>query len=92
MSRNIAEHRCSYSMAPVTAASRACVVCGTPFKASKPTARCCGGRCRMVLSRTRRVADVTAKLVAAEQAMSVATDALRELRELVQAGAGKLAP
>jgi predicted nucleic acid-binding Zn ribbon protein len=79
-------------MEPVTAASRPCQVCGTPFKATKPTARCCSGKCRMVLSRTRRVADVTTKLVCAEHAMTLATEALRELRELVQAGAGKLAP
>jgi len=79
-------------MSGVTAAPRSCQVCGIVFTATKPTARCCSGKCRMVLSRTRRVADVTTKLMGAEQAMVLATEALRELRELVQAGAGKLAP
>jgi len=69
-----------------------CIVCGTVFTAKRASAQCCSGKCRIGLSRTRRVADVTAKLMGAEQAMVLATEALRELRELVQAGAGKLAP
>jgi hypothetical protein len=46
----------------------------------------------MLLSRKTRVADVTAKLVAAELALVQAGNALRELRELVEAGASKVAP
>ena len=46
----------------------------------------------MILSRRTRVADVAAKLADAEAALIRASDAMRDLRELVETGAGKLAP
>lgn len=87
---------------PVQTASREdphCVVCGTIFKAQRLDARCCSGRCRIQLSRSRRVADLVARLVKAEAALVTAEQALheaavvlRDVRELAEAGGPKVAP
>lgn len=79
--------------------TRDCVVCGAQFTATRPTARCCSGRCRIMLSRTRRVADLVQRLAAAESALCAAENAvkdaggaLRDLRLLAEAGGSKVAP
>lgn len=48
--------------------SHNCIACGVAFTAIRPAARCCSGRCRILLSRTRRVADLVRRLEAAEAA------------------------
>jgi predicted nucleic acid-binding Zn ribbon protein len=69
-----------------------CAVCGSAFKAKRATAQCCSGKCRVALSRARRVADVALSLATAETSLAYATTALRKVRELVEAGASKIAP
>lgn len=76
-----------------------CAVCGIEFTATRPTARCCSGRCRLVLSRTRRVAELARRMAAAEEALSAAERAvknagaaLRDLRQLAEQGGAKIAP
>ena len=76
----------------VAAVILTCAVCEAAFAAKRPTAQCCSGRCRMALSRARRVAEVAGSLAMAEAALGQAASALRKVRALVEAGAGKLAP
>jgi hypothetical protein len=84
---------------PAAVITANCAVCGVEFTASRPTARCCSGRCRIALSRTRRVADLVQRLAAAEAALCVAEKAvndagaaLRDLRALAEQGGAKVAP
>lgn len=93
------EHRALRRAAGPKTVDRKCVVCGEVFSASRPTARCCSGRCRIMLSRSRRVADLVSRLVAAEAAVAAAgvaldeaSSALRDLRQLVELGGPKIAP
>lgn len=83
----------------MNADDRRCVVCGAIFRARRTSARSCSGRCRITLSRTRRVADLVDRLVVAEQALEMAEHGLREaraalhaVRELAEAGGAKVAP
>lgn len=76
-----------------------CAVCGIEFTATRPTARCCSGRCRIALSRTRRVAELVRRLAAAEAGLSAADEAirnaavaLRDLRALAEQLGAKVAP
>lgn len=69
-----------------------CAVCGKIFGASKPTAKCCSGRCRIRLSRSRRVADLVERLAAAEAALREAAIVLRAVRDLAEQGGCKVAP
>lgn len=78
---------------------RHCVVCGAQITAVRPTARSCSGRCRITLSRTRRVADLVQRLAAAEAALTAAESAVteagaavRDLRALAEQGGAKVAP
>jgi hypothetical protein len=77
----------------------ACAVCGTEFSARRAEAKCCSGRCRITLSRSRRVADLVARLAvaeaascAAERPVNDAGAALRDLRLLAEQGGAKVAP
>lgn len=77
----------------------ACAVCGSEFSARRAEAKCCSGRCRITLSRTRRVADLVTRLATVEAAMAAveatvndARTALRDLRTLAQQGGAKVAP
>jgi predicted nucleic acid-binding Zn ribbon protein len=79
--------------------SHTCVVCGAQFTAVRPTARSCSGRCRVALSRNRRVAEFVQRLAAAEAALCAAQTAvkgagavLRDLHLLAEQSGGKLAP
>jgi len=92
----------SASGEPVCAASprsRTCCVCGRPFVARRPEARACSGKCRMSASRGRRVADLVARIEAAEaqlrtseDGLRVAREALAGLRELATLGSSKVMP
>jgi predicted nucleic acid-binding Zn ribbon protein len=81
------------------AISRECVVCSQEFSATRATARCCSGRCRIMLSRARRVAELVRRLALAEtglrsadQAIQEAANAIRDLRTLAEQGGPKVAP
>jgi hypothetical protein len=74
------------------------MVCGAVFTATRPTARCCSGRCRIALSRARRVADLVQRLTVAEAALHAAevaikdaAGAVRDLRALAEQGGSKVA-
>lgn len=78
---------------------RQCLVCGAIFRARRASARSCSGRCRIMLSRTRRVADLVDRVAAAEHALASAEHGLCEaraalgaVRELAEAGGAKVAP
>jgi predicted nucleic acid-binding Zn ribbon protein len=78
---------------------RECLVCGQEFSATRATARCCSGRCRIILSRARRVAELVqrlalaeAELRAAESAIKEAAIAVHDLRALAEQGGPKVAP
>lgn len=79
--------------------TRTCAVCGASFGAVRPTARCCSGRCRIMLSRARRVADLVQRLAAAEAGLRAAELAIKDaalavqdLRALAEQGGSKVAP
>lgn len=74
------------------------MVCGSGFSAKRSAARCCSGRCRVTLSRTRRVAELVQRLAAAEAALRAAelaiqhtTVAVQDLRALAEQGGAKMA-
>jgi hypothetical protein len=58
----------------------------------KPTAKTCSTRCRTLLSRRRRVADLAARLERAEASLREAGASIEALRELVGLGIYRVAP
>jgi hypothetical protein len=68
----------------VSAVTRRCAVCGMELKTKKVTAKCCSGKCRVILCRTRRLGDLVAKLEASQQALGKAETVLLELRKVVE--------
>jgi len=80
-------------------AARSCCVCGVVFHPRRPEARACSGKCRMAASRGRRVAELVARIEAAELRLAEAERGLGEarlalggLRELATVGASKVMP
>jgi predicted nucleic acid-binding Zn ribbon protein len=78
---------------------RECIACGQAFSATRPTAKCCSGRCRVLRSRTRRMAELVERLAAAEAALHAAEQAIKnaagaveDLRVLAEQGGPKVAP
>jgi len=72
---------------------RACLVCGALLgERRRSEARCCSGRCRIQLSRGRRLADLTSRLAAAETALAHAAEAVGSLKELTAGGVSRVAP
>ena len=66
--------------------ARACAVCGKLLKGMRPAARCCGGKCRIVLCRQRRHANLLNSLAAAEAALAQAAEAVAALRTIAEMG------
>jgi predicted nucleic acid-binding Zn ribbon protein len=78
---------------PAPNPDRLCVVCGAPLEGRRRAeAKCCSGRCRIQLSRARRLADLATKLAAAESALAEAAEALGALRELAAIGSSRVTP
>lgn len=54
-------------------ATLTCVICGAEFTATRESAKCCSGKCRLTLSRRTQVADVAARVAKAEAALHEAS-------------------
>ena len=67
-------------------ASPSCAICGTPLRGRRPDARCCSGRCRIVLCRRKRHEALLEGLVSCEQALRAAADAVAALRVVAEIG------
>jgi predicted nucleic acid-binding Zn ribbon protein len=77
---------------PPAVPERLCLICGTPLSSSRRSAKTCSSKCRTLLSRHRRLADLIARLERAEGALHEAGVAVAELREIVGLGIYRVAP